>query len=53
MFGSFLQQYVVEPTAFVRFQVLTAVSMKVFVFWVVASCNLGDHHPDDGDNKHF
>jgi hypothetical protein len=51
----------------VRFEVLTAVSTKMAVFWVVAQCCLvevyrrlrgpfclhhqGDNGPDDGDSK--
>jgi hypothetical protein len=51
----------------VGFEVLTAVSMKMAVFWVVAACSLvefyqrfrgpcclhhqGDHRPDDGGSK--
>jgi hypothetical protein len=50
----------------VRFQVLTAVSMKMTVFWDVAPCSLVEvylrfrgaycfrhHRPDDGDSKHL
>jgi hypothetical protein len=43
------------------FEVLTAVSMKMAVFWVVAPCSLVEvyqrfvarltHHPDDGGRK--
>jgi hypothetical protein len=51
---------------FVGFEVLTAVSKKMAVFWVVASCSLVEvyqcfrgpcclnvitHHPDDGGSK--
>jgi hypothetical protein len=35
---------------FVGFEVLTAVSMKIAVFWVVAPCSLGNR-PDDGGSK--
>jgi hypothetical protein len=34
----------------VGFEVLTAVSMKIAVFWVVAPCSQGDR-PDDGGSK--
>jgi hypothetical protein len=52
--------------ASVGFEVLTAVSTKVAVFWVVAPCSLIEanqrfrgpcclHHyrPDDGDSNHL
>jgi hypothetical protein len=57
-----------EPTDdnTVGFEVLTAASMKMAVFWVVAPCNLVQvyqrfggacclHHqgPDDGGSKHI
>jgi hypothetical protein len=32
---------------FVRLEVLTVVSMKISVFWVVALCSL--HNPEDGN----
>jgi hypothetical protein len=40
----------------VGFEVLTAVSMKMAVFWVVAPCSLvkfyqRHHRPDDGGSK--
>jgi hypothetical protein len=35
---------------YVGFEVLTAVNMKIAVFWVVAPCSLGDR-PDDGGSK--
>jgi hypothetical protein len=37
----------------IGFEVLTAVSMKIAVFWVVAPCHQGDdtHRPDDGGSK--
>jgi hypothetical protein len=35
----------------VGFEVLTAVSTKMAVFWVVAPCSQGDHRPDDGGSK--
>jgi hypothetical protein len=37
----------------VGFEVLTAVSMKMAVFWVVAPCRLVevDDRPDDGGSK--
>jgi hypothetical protein len=48
-------------SVFVGFEVLTAVNMKIAVFWVVAPCSLvevyqrfrGDqgHRPDDGGSK--
>jgi hypothetical protein len=53
----------------VRFQVLTAMSMKMTVFWDIAPCSLveinlyfrgtyclhhqSDHRPDDGGSKHL
>jgi hypothetical protein len=48
----------------VRFQVLTATSMKITVFWDVAPCSLVEidlvsevltamNRPDDGGSKHF
>jgi hypothetical protein len=50
----------------VRFQVLTAASMKIIVFWDVAPCSLIEvyqrfrgtycihhHSPDDGGSKHL
>jgi hypothetical protein len=36
--------------AFVRFQDLTAASMKMTVMWDVALCS---HHHDDGGSKHL
>jgi hypothetical protein len=42
---------------FVGFEVLTAVSMKIAVFWVVAPCSLVEVYqrfrgrPDDGGSK--
>jgi hypothetical protein len=36
----------------VRCQVLTVVSMKITVFWVVAPCSLVDR-PDDGGSNHL
>jgi hypothetical protein len=39
---------------FLRFDVLTAASMKMFVFWVVAPCSLVEvHRPDDGGSKNL
>jgi hypothetical protein len=35
----------------VGFEVFTAVSMKMAVFWVVAPCSLVTHRPDDGGSK--
>jgi hypothetical protein len=51
-------------TALVGFEVLTAASMKMTVFWAVASCSLveiyrrfrgtcGTNRPDDGDSKYL
>jgi hypothetical protein len=48
----------------VRFQVLTAASMKMTVFWDVAQCSVVEidrrfrgayclHCPDDGSSKHL
>jgi hypothetical protein len=49
----------------VRFQVITAASMKMAVFWVVVPCSLLEvyqrfrsacclhHRPDDGGSKHL
>jgi hypothetical protein len=38
----------------VRFQVLTAASMKMAVFWVVAPCSLVDvYRRDDGGSKYL
>jgi hypothetical protein len=38
----------------VRFQVLTAASMKMTVFWVVAPCSLVEFYRlDDGGSKHI
>jgi hypothetical protein len=38
----------------VRFQVLTAMNMKMAVFWVVAPCNVRfTHRPDNGGSKHL
>jgi hypothetical protein len=37
----------------VRFQVLTAASMKMVVFWVVAPCSLVMNRPDVGGSKHL
>jgi hypothetical protein len=46
----------------VGFQVLTAVSMKIAIFWVVAPCSLVEvyrrfrgagHRPHDGGSKHL
>jgi hypothetical protein len=44
----------------VRFHILTAVSMKMTVFWDVAPCSLIEinrpisiHFPDDGGSKHL
>jgi hypothetical protein len=38
----------------VRFQVLTAASMKMTVCWDIAPCNLvGVYRPDDGGSKHL
>jgi hypothetical protein len=36
----------------VKFQILTAVSMKMIVFWDVATCSLM-MRPDDGGSKHL
>jgi hypothetical protein len=33
------------------FEVFTAVSMKMAVFWVVAPCSLVHYRPDDGGSK--
>jgi hypothetical protein len=38
---------------YVRFQVLTAASMKMAVFWIVAPCSLVDDRPDDVGSKHL
>jgi hypothetical protein len=38
----------------VRFQVLTAASMKMAVIWVVAPCIIrAMSRPDDGDSRHL
>jgi hypothetical protein len=39
----------------VGFEALTAVHMKMVVFWVVAPCSLVEvyHRPDDGGRKYF
>jgi hypothetical protein len=34
------------------FHILTAMSMNVAVFWVIAQCSLAMIHPDDGSSKH-
>jgi hypothetical protein len=40
----------------VRIQVLTAESIKMTIFWDLASTDVSEvlaHHPDDGGSKHF
>jgi hypothetical protein len=46
--------FVVNSKTHVRFEVFTAASMKMAVFWVLARCSLveGDR-PDDGGSKHL
>jgi hypothetical protein len=53
-FHSYLLQAIILKRP-VRFQVLTAASMKFRVFWDVAPCNHVEviHCPDDGGGTHL
>jgi hypothetical protein len=44
---------VIKNSYHVRFQVLTATSMKFRVFWDVAPCIQVDDRPDDGGSMHL
>jgi hypothetical protein len=51
--------YIIFIICYVRFLVLTAVSMKFRVFWDVLPCSQIDvgqrftHHPNDGGSTHL
>jgi hypothetical protein len=55
----FKRTFILTHEILVGFEVLTAVSTKMAVFWVVAPCSLvevyqrfgGPHRPDDGGSK--